>query len=114
MISRSDYKSASKSWDDEITLLGEETQTYDNDGFPVGMEPKETIVFTNRLPVNSSEFYQSNNQGFVISEAFEVHTIEYNGQQSLLFEGEEYLIRRTYRKDELTELYCERSDVNHG
>ena len=102
------------SWNDEIILLGRNEPVYDDEGFPVESTSSDTTVLANRLPVNSSEFYQSNKEGYTISEAFSVHTIEYKGEQSLSFEGDEYRIRRTYRKDELTELYCERSDVTHG
>lgn len=104
----------SKSWDEEIALLSAVVPGKDEDGFPIEGVPIQTLILANRLPVTSSEYYQSNNQGYLISEAFEIHTMEYNGEQSLLFDGVEYRIRRTYRKVELTELYCERSDVTHG
>ena len=109
MISKSDYNAVAKTWDDEIILVST-SKDVDEDGFPIDEKPVETTVMVNRLPVNSSEFYQSNKEGYTISEAFEVHTIEYNGEQSLIFEDEKYRIRRTYRKDEYTELYCERND----
>lgn len=114
MISRGDYKESSKSWDDEITLIGTSTPTYDEEGYPVPGGPSETSILANRLPVTSSEHYDSDKQGYTISEAFEVHTIEYNGEQSLRFDGVEYIVRRSYRRIELTELYCERRDVTHG
>lgn len=113
MISRSDYKSVPKTWDDEIILISVSSGV-DEDGFPTDGVPIKTSVMANRLPVNSSEFYQSSKEGYIISEAFEIHTIEYKGEQSLTFEGDSYQIRRTFRKDDYTELYCERSDVNHG
>lgn len=102
------------SWDDEITLIGTSGPAYDEEGYPVPSEPSETSILTNRLPINSSEHYESNKQGYIISEAFEIHTIEYNGEQSLRFEGVEYIVRRSYRKVELTELYCERRGETHG
>lgn len=113
MTSRSDYNSVSKTWDDEIILISV-SNGVDEDGFPTDGVPIETSVMANRLPVNSSEFYQSNKEGYTISEAFEIHTIEYNGEQSLMFEDDSYRIRRTYRKDEYTELFCERRDIDHG
>lgn len=109
MIAKRDYDKVPKTWNDEIILVSTSNDV-DDEGFPIVGQPTETTVLTNRMPVNSSEFYQSNKEGYTISEAFEIHTIEYNGEQTLLFEGNEYRIRRTYRKEVFTELYCERKD----
>lgn len=100
-------------WDYDISLMST-VDTVDEDGFPTGETSIPISVMANRLSVNSSEFYQSNNQGFVIAEVFEIHSIEYNGEETLLFDGDNYRIRRTFPKGEYIELYCEKRDVDHG
>lgn len=100
-------------WDYDIDLISI-VNGVDEEGFPVVEDSLPTSVMANRLSVNSSEFYQSNNQGFIISEVFEIHSMEYNGEENLMFEGKKYRIRRTFRKDEYIELYCEKRDVDHG
>lgn len=98
-----------RTWDYEIQLVSVIKGT-DADGFPTE-QTTEIDVLANRMPVNASEYYQSNKEGYTVEEAFEVNSIEYSGEQSLKFNGDTYRIRRTYRCNDLVELYCERKGV---
>lgn len=100
-----------RSWDSEIQLISV-TKTLNENGFEE--ETSEGIsVFANRLPVHSSEFYQSSKEGYIIAQVFEIHSIEYDGQTVLEYEGERYNVKRSYDTGEYIELSCERRDDTH-
>lgn len=100
-------------WSDVIKLvsIGEGK---DKDGFPADVEVVSEDVFANKLPVRSSEFYQASQAGYLIAATFEIRSIEYQGEESLIFEEDPYRIVRTYDKGEFVELSCEKRDVEHG
>ena len=95
-----------KTWDTEIKLIPHEPKT-DEEGFPIVGSLDPVAILANRLPVYSSEFYQANREGISIEEAFEIHTMEYNGERKVEYEGREYNVRRRFHNGEFTELYCE-------
>ena len=97
-----------RSWDYEIKLISV-TKTLNENGFEEETS-EEISVFANRLPVHSSEFYQSSKEGYIIAQVFEIHSIEYDGQTSLKYEGDVYNIKRPYDTGEYIELSCERRD----
>jgi len=97
-----------RNWDHEIQLI-HVIKGEDDEGFPVNTS-KETVVLANKLPVPSSEFYQSSREGYIISQLFEINSIEYSGETSLNCDGDFYRIRRSYDKGEYIELSCERRD----
>jgi SPP1 family predicted phage head-tail adaptor len=64
-------------------------------------------VFANKKSVRQSEFYQALATGLKPEIMFEVRTLEYTGQENLIYNLKEYVIIRTYSKnDEITELVC--------
>lgn len=100
-------------WSDVIKLvsIGEGT---DEDGFPADVEVVSKDIFANKLPVKSSEFYQASQAGYLIAATFKLRSIDYEGEESLIFEEDLYRIVRTYDKGEFIELSCEKRDVEHG
>lgn len=67
-----------------------------------------TTVFAEKLSVRQSEFYQAALAGINPSTTFVVRSIEYDGQDCVLYESVPYKVIRTYDKGETTELVCER------
>lgn len=101
-----------RSWDVEIELLSY-TDGFDDAGFPVENQELASKLLANELPVNSSNFYGGAQAGFNIAAVFEIHAIEYEGQDDLRFDGEKYRVRRTRKADGYIELHCERFDTDH-
>lgn len=100
-------------WSDVINLVSIDKNN-DEDGFPVQVEVIGEDIFANKLPVKSSEFYQASQAGYLITLTIEIRSIDYQGEESLIFEGNPYRIVRTYDKGEFIELSCEKRDVAHG
>lgn len=104
---------AVRTFDHEIQLIGL-VEGLDDEGFEVIEErPKEPIL-ANRLSVRSSEYWQAKQSGVQLSYVFEIHKFEYNGEEKMLYEGEEYRIERTYEKGDYIELVCVRKADDHG
>ena len=91
----------SNTWDEMIELgnlvetivKGEPVQSY---------EWRE--VYANRKSIRQSEFYQAGNIGLKPELMFEVHSFEFNNDEKVKFEGQEYSIIRAYDRGEVTEL----------
>lgn len=65
------------------------------------------VVYANKKSIRQSEFYQAHAFGLKPELMFEVRTIEFAGQEQLMYNGKVYNIIRTYSKnDEITELIC--------
>jgi len=66
-------------------------------------------VFVNRKSIRQSEFYQAHMAGLNPELMFEIRSIEYQGEEKLLYNESTYRVIRTYSSsDEITELVCER------
>lgn len=99
-------------FDHEIHLIGL-VEGEDDYGFPVSEEQIKPPILAKRLSVRSSEFWQAKQSGVNLTYVFEVHSFEYNGEEKLSFEEQEYNIERTYNKGDYTELTCARKDDDH-
>lgn len=90
-------------WDDLIELGNKTTTTVD-------YEEVQTIsyreVYANKKSVRQSEFYQAASVGLKPELMFEVHSFDYNNDETLVYNDTEYTIIRVYNKGELTELVC--------
>lgn len=102
-----------RTWDYQLQLIGIIITENDN-GFPVEKEgPKEPIL-ANKLSIRSNEYWQAKNSGKELSLTFEVHPFEYEGEEKLLYDDEEFKIERTYHnEDDLIELVCIKLGENH-
>lgn len=99
-------------WKDVITLVGIDVLI---DEYADQIQYKEFMnVFANKKSVRQSEFYQAMTAGLKPELMFEVRSKDYAGQESLVYDNKEYVIIRTYSKnDEITELVCS-GIVNKG
>jgi len=68
----------------------------------------DRAVFANRRSVSQKEFYEAGILGLKPEFRFDVRFFEYNGEDSLIYEGKRYVIYRTYRRGEYAELYAYR------
>jgi SPP1 family predicted phage head-tail adaptor len=69
--------------------------------------PSYHQVFAEQKPIHSNEFFNAGQKGIKPTAMFEVHSMEYNGEEQLRYNGKVYHIYRTYPKPDKTELYCE-------
>jgi len=99
-------------WSDVVDLVGmvEDTDEY---GFPKKEEIVKKGIFANKKSVRSNEYYMAKQSGIELSYMFEIRSIEYEGEEQLNYEGNEYTIERTYDKGELIELTCKRKNDDH-
>lgn len=104
---------AVRTFDHEIQLIGL-VEDLDDDGFQTIVEKQKEPILANRLSVRSSEYWQAKQSGVQLSYVFEIHKFEYNGEEKMLYEGEEYRIERTYEKGDYIELVCVRKADDHG
>lgn len=100
-------------WSDIVYLVST-TNSTNSLGDTVGGQPTERLVYANEISVSRSEFYQAQKNDLKPEIAFEVHTIDYNGEKKLKYTSKdgikkEYNIIRTYGNDgEIVELICNR------
>lgn len=95
-------------YDHEVTLIKNKT-TYDDIGNPITQQERTTVL-CKLSSVGTNEFYQASAQGLKPDIEFTIHGYEYDGQSEVVFQGDEYKVIRTYRKDfEEIELTCQRT-----
>lgn len=71
-------------------------------------------VFCKEMSVGQNEFYQAQTAGFKPTLKLELYIFEYNNEQLVEYQGREYSVLRTYKKNsERIELTCE-GVVNDG
>ena len=91
---------------DMVDLITYRSDTDDN-GDPKETETGRNTVFADKKSVRQSEFYAAAAHQVNLAQMFLVHTIDYNGERKLEYNGKPYNIVRIYdRKDETTELIC--------
>lgn len=86
----------------------------DDDGFEAIVPGEPRKVFVNKKSIRSQEFHMAKQQGITLSYMFEVRSNEYKGEQSLVYNDDDYNIYRTYEKGEFTELICHRESDDHA
>lgn len=102
-----------RTWDYQIQLIGVITTENDN-GFPIETEGPKDPILANKLSIRSNEWWQAKNSGKELSKTFEVHPFEYEGEEKLLYEKEEYKIERTFHnEDDYIELVCTKLSEEH-
>ena len=91
-----------------IKLRKNAGSTVDDWGNPIE-SLEEWEVFAERKSVRQSEFYQAAAQGMKPSVVFEIYTEEFREAESILSEGIEFSIIRTFQKTlDRLEVICER------
>lgn len=100
------------SYDHVITLVRE---AYKKDNLRQTIRDPEndvkTEVFCRLKSITRSEFYRAAVAGLRPEFVFVIHSFEYNGEQRVIFEGQEYQVLRAYQDEknpEEIELICGR------
>lgn len=98
-------------WRHELTLI---TQTFATDQLGNQVPTKtEIIVYCDVKSISRSEFYYASNTGLKPSIVFTVNDFDYNKQELVKFEGQEYNVIRTYLKSiDKVELTCQKVAAN--
>jgi SPP1 family predicted phage head-tail adaptor len=99
-------------WSDVVDLVGivEGTDEY---GFPTEEIVIRQNIFANKKSVRSNEFYLAKQSGIELQYMFEIRSIDYQGEEKIVYNGEEYRVERTYDKGEVIELVCSRKADDH-
>lgn len=99
--------------DSVITLIGE-TRTQDETGV-FHTEATKRQVFCKVKSVTAREFFEGGRNGLNPDYQFIVFHGDYNGERTLLYNGQPYGIYRTYIADgDYIELYVERKGGTNG
>lgn len=93
---------------DKIKLRAEST-TRDSFGEPI-ISYTDTEVWADVKSVARSEFYASHTAGIKADIMFAVHNEDYSNQQSVLYNGNTYIVQRSYVKAGNVELTCVRRE----
>ena len=85
-------------WCDEVTLIAEtEPQaTHNENGFENPRVERERKVFCNKRSVSQGEYYKAQQAGKQVEAKVEVHTVDYEGETLVEFEGKRYSVLKTY------------------
>lgn len=105
----------SRRWSDVIDLIPL-TDSKNENGFHSEVEGVPKVdIFANKKDVFSSEFTQANAQGIKLEGAFEIHSIDYDGEELLKYDGKTFEVWRTFDRGEKIELvYKSRGDDHAG
>jgi SPP1 family predicted phage head-tail adaptor len=91
-------------WRDVVKLFSLSLVGTDNQS----VAETDRTVFANKKSVARSEFYQAFANNLKPTIILEVRSVEYEGEQKLQYNGVDYIILRTYsRNDETIELSCQ-------
>ena len=85
-------------WCNEITLITEtepEEKTNEN-GFDNPTQESKRLVFCNKRSISQGEYYKAQQAGKQVEAKVEVHTVDYEGEDLVVFEGKRYSVLKTY------------------
>lgn len=104
----------SRRWSDVIDLLVY-TEGKDASGFDTKvLESRRTDIFANKKDVHSTEYHQAAARNVILDAAFEIHSIDYENEKYLAYDGNLYFIERTYNRGEFIELVCQSRGEDNG
>ena len=87
-------------WSDQCKLIRYSGGGQDSDGFPVDLEREEKTVFCDMQSVKETEFFRAAERGVNAVYTAVMHDYEYDGQKFVLYNGVEYAVYRSYRKQD--------------
>jgi hypothetical protein len=101
-------------WVDEIILI-QETEVanrVNKNGFPQKPKEKSRTVFCNKKSVGYSEYFKSQQIGKVVEGKYEVHKVDYEGENTVEIEGKRFFVLKTYEIDnDIVEITI--TDIKH-
>ena len=89
-------------WCNEITLITETEpkKAYNENGFKNPTVESKRTVFCNKRSVSQGEYYKAQQAGKKVEAKVEVHTVDYEGENLVEFEGKRYSVLKTYEPDD--------------
>lgn len=90
-------------WCDEITLITETEpqEKLNENGFKnPSTEESSRTVFCNKRSVSQGEYYKSQQVGIQVEAKVELHTVDYEGEMLVVFEGKRYSVLKTYEPND--------------
>ena len=104
----------SRRWSDVIDLI-KVTEGTDASGFDTKTaETRRTDIFANKKDVHSTEYHQAAARNVILDAAFEIHSIDYEDERHLAYDGNLFFIERTYDRGEFIELVCQSRGEDNG
>lgn len=95
-------------YDHELTLISYKFDK-DNIGQEIETDPVKRKILCSVKSIGRNEFYAAAQAGLRPSITFVIHGYEYNGEETVEFEGKRYKVIRTYAENfEELELICEK------
>lgn len=85
-------------WCDEVTLIKETEpqEKHNENGFENPQVESKRTVFCNKRSVSQGEYYKAQQAGKQVEAKVEVHTVDYEGEALVEFEGRRYSVLKTY------------------
>lgn len=89
-------------WCDEITLITETApqERLNENGFENPPVESSRKVFCNKRSVSQGEYYKSQQAGKQVEAKVEIHTVDYEGETLVEFEGKRYSVLKNYEPDD--------------
>lgn len=95
-------------FDEVIYLIMEKDSQQNDEGFSGKRDISRRDVFATEKSIRGNEFYIAAQSGYTLETMFEVHSLDYEGENVIEFESKRYKVVRTFerKQDEITELIC--------
>ena len=86
------------------------TVTYEKDscGVSVPTEVLSDSIMAEIKSAGASEWFEGGRNGLNPSATLIIRRVEYNGEETVLYDGTKYTVYRTYIRGDLIELHCEK------
>lgn len=92
-----------KTFDNEVTLIGDISYSYDDVGNTIKEQERRTIL-CNELSVYGADFYRGASVGLKPELVLEIHDFEYQGEKQVIYKEKLYEVLRTYDTGDYIEL----------
>lgn len=99
-------------WNQTIRLIGEPQISQDEMGNVVSTEAVPRTVFCNPYTVGASAWAASIDLGLRADAEVEVRTVDYDGENTAVYDGTEYTVERIEVKGDITRLQLGRMASN--
>jgi hypothetical protein len=75
-------------------------------------QERSRMIFANQYNLSASEYYQASNQGLKPEKAFQINTLDYQGEEEIGHDGVSYTIIRTQIRGDKMILTAQRKIAN--
>lgn len=91
-------------WTDEIVLIRQQAadERVNKNGFENEQKECKRTVFCNKKSVGYSEYFKSQQTGKVVESKYEVHKVDYEGEDVAELDGKRFFVLKTYDVDDDT------------